>query len=529
MARRREASIAGRVFALQALATALVAGVLLVVLVFDARREADADAATTSLAIARTIATDPAVREAVTSADPTARLQPYTDELLTTTAVDFVTIMNPDGIRFTHPDPDRIGQRFLGTISAAQRGRELTETYTGTLGPSVRAVVPIQRGGAVIAIVAVGITTARVSAAILPRIPFVLGIAVAIVVAGALGAYLLQRGIRRVTGGLPPAELTRRLGYYESVLHSVREGLVLTDDEHRVVLYNDEAADLLGLPSAAGAALPAPPSALGIAQPVAGLLASGRRALEETHAAGGAVLLINQEPAMSPGGSATSGSVMTLRDQSVLQRLVGELDSVRTLSSTLRSQAHEHANTMHTVVSLLELGRVDAAVDLVTSATAASQSLADGLLRGGQDAQQALGALLLGKVAQAHERGVELRIRIDPGVVVPMPPAAIVSVAGNLIDNAIDAARRGPAPRWAEVELADEGGPVLHVRDSGPGVPDVERARVFEPGATSKPDAAGHGFGLAIVHDAVLAANGSVEIDADPPTTFTVRFPGAAG
>ena len=533
MARIRSVSVAGRVFLLQALALVLIAGVLLVVLVIDARRGADDDAASSSLAIARTIAVDPEVRNAVGGDDPTTTLQPFALEVLDATRVDFVTIMDPDGIRFTHPDPEQIGQTFLGTISEAQAGRDLTETYTGTLGPSIRAVVPVfsDRGasGDVVAIVAVGVTTERISATVLPRIPFVIGIALMVVLVGTAGAYLVQRGLRRVTGSMRPAELERMTRYYESVLHSVREGLVLTDREHRIVLYNDEAADLLGLPAAAEASGPMTAADLGIDPRIAELLESGRRVIEESHAANGTVLLVNQEPAVSPDRPDSSGGfVMTLRDQSTLQALFGELESVRTLSSTLRSQAHEHANSMHTLVSLLELGRVDAAIELAAESTRASQTLADELLGATSSASPALGALLLGKSSQAHERGVELTVSIDPDAVPPLSPSVLVSIVGNLVDNAIDAALAADAPRWVTVAMSVKrrstaGENELRVGDSGTGPADPERA--FELGVTSKPDDAGHGFGLAIVRDAVTAAGGTVAFDEGAPTTIVVHLP----
>lgn len=59
------------------------------------------------------------------------------------TEVDFITIMNPDGVRYTHPDPAKIGGKFLGNTAEALAGRLFTETWTGTLGPSVRAVAPV--------------------------------------------------------------------------------------------------------------------------------------------------------------------------------------------------------------------------------------------------------------------------------------------------------------------------------------------------------------------------------------------------
>lgn len=529
MARTRGWSVAARVFGVQLLAVLVIAGAILVVLALDARREAEDDAAALSLAVCETIAADPAVQLALESDDPTARLQPYARALVGQERVDFVTLMDPDGVRFTHPDPAQIGERFLGTISAARRGEALTETYTGTLGPSVRAVVPVERDGRLVGIVSAGVTTARVSAAVLPRIPFVIGIAVLVTGVGAIAAWGARRLVHRATGRMSAPQLAGMVRFYESVLHSVREGVVLTDERRRVVLYNDEAAELLALPPAPSHPAPRELTELGLDGAVAELLRSGRRVVEETHRAGDRVLLVNQEPAAGPGQAAGSGgaAVMTLRDQSDLQHLVGELESVRTMTDALRSQAHEHANTLHTIVSLLELGRSDEAIDLLSSATRTSQGLADAVLD--TVADPVLGALLLGKAAQAHERGVDFTVDADDAVVLPLPAEAVVSVVGNLIDNALEAALGAPGPREVAVHLRGEADAVeLTVVDSGVGLDATHRAQAFELGVSSKAEA-GHGIGLALVRQIVRDHGGTVEFTAGRPTTVLVRLPRHSG
>lgn len=523
MARNRLWSVAGRVFGVQVVAVLAIGALLLVVLALDARRAADETAATRSLAVSQTIAADPAVQRALVSDDPTAALQPYALAAMASADVDFITIMDATGIRFTHPDEEQIGKPFLGTIDAAQRGETLTETYTGTLGPSVRAVVPVMADGEVVGIVSAGVTTANVFSALIPRIPFVIGLAIVVVILGGIAAALTRRSLERMTGGLAPVQMQRMVQFYESVLHSVREGVVITDPQHRVVLYNDEAAELLGLPPAASTMEPTPAAELGIDPSVAGLLDSGRRVVEESHVADGRVLLVNQEPAKAPGGAspAAPSAVMTIRDQSELKALVGELESVRTLSESLHSQAHEHANTLHTIVALLEMGRSQEVRDLVADASRTSQGLADAVLDSGAD--PVLSALLLGKSATANERGIEFLIDISDAATLPLSTSETVSVVGNLVDNALDAARGGDAPRVVTVHLGStREGTTLTVTDSGNG----PTGDVFALGFTSKPtDAAAHGLGLTLVRRIVESHGGTIAFDDGQPTTVSATFP----
>ena len=534
-------SIASRFFAAQLVAVILLSGCLTLALWIVSRQSADDTAARLSLGVSTTLARDPFVIAAVQTPDPTAELEPYALSIVKSAGVDFVTIMDTSGIRYTHPDRSQIGGRFLGTIDNALRGKSLTETYTGSLGPSVRAVVPVMQGEKVIAIVSAGVTVDRVLASLAPRIPLIIGAAVLLVALGTVGAFVGRRALSRVTGSMRPAELSRMVGYYESVLHSVREGLILTDDRGRVVLYNDEAADLLGLPPTRSDRPPSTVWELGLPPSIASLIESRERVVEEFHLAGDRVLLINQEPA-SPTGTrtrSTLGSLTTLRDLTEVKRLSGELESVRTLSDALRSQTHEYANQLHTVVSLLELGRTREAIELIAQETETSQSLADDLV--GASSEPVLAALLLGKVAQAAECGVQLRLAVDDALgASALLTSELVSVVGNLVDNAIDAAggdslNRGPSPATITVHLSSDpaaGVVELTVADSGPGIDSDHLRLIFDRGFSTKPaDASGRGFGLAVVRDVLARRGGVIEVAASGPegTRFVARWPQVDG
>ncbi|HEY8282455.1 MAG TPA: sensor histidine kinase [Leifsonia sp.] len=526
---RRRWSVASRIFALQLIAVIVLAGVLTLFLWLSSRDSANDSATRVSLAVATTLAHDPAVVSGVQATDPTARLQPLALNEMQATGVDFVTIMDPSGTRFTHPNPAEIGKKYIGSIRQAQSGRTYAETYTGTLGPSVRAVVPVLRDGTVVGMVAAGVTEKNVASSVAARIPFVLGGAVLLVLIGTLGAVLARRFLSRVTGSLPPSELSRMVSYYQSVLHSVREGLILTDQGGRVVLYNDEAADLLGLPPASGDQRPVAASELELPASIAELIAGGGRAIDETHVAGNRLLVVNQEPATPAGGGRRPvGTLTTLRDRTEVQRLAGELESVRTLTDALQSQSHEYTNRLHTVVSLLELGRQDEAIALIAQQVERSQSLADDVLAAAN--QPAVAALLLGKVAQAGERGVELTVAIDEGLPDSrLSPVDVVSVVGNLVDNAIDAASASPGPAWVRVALrADAPDRMLEliVADSGAGIDAELTESVFRRGFSTKPGGpTGRGFGLALVRELLETCGGSIRLRQDGGTEFVARWP----
>ncbi|WP_159604692.1 sensor histidine kinase [Agromyces humi] len=363
-------SIATRLFVLQLVMIGVLAALAVGWIWADARADVERDAAAKSLAVAETLAADPFVVTSLGTPDPTARLQPYAVDVMDQAGIDFITIMAPDRIRYTHPDPSQIGQEFLGNIDRALVGDAFTETYTGTLGPSVRAVVPVfGDDGDVIALVAAGVTVSNTQVALGGRIATVLLAALAMIAIGAVIAWLLSRYLRRVTWGRGAEEMSRMFSYYEGVLHSIGEGLVLQDRANAVVLYNDRAAELLGLPRRPAKDTTAVPLArLDLPPAVAEVLGRSDAAVDEIAITPTHVLVIDRDVIVSrERGAGRIGTVTTLRDHTELQELTGELETMTTLSDALRSQAHEFANRLHTIIALIELDRPADAVALASS------------------------------------------------------------------------------------------------------------------------------------------------------------------
>ena len=518
----RRWSLAAQIFAAQVLVAALVVAGGLVGAYLQASRASEDQARARVLAVAHTIAATPVVVQALGSGDPSAALQPLAERVRRTTDTDFVVVMSPTGRRFTHPDPAQIGRQFIGHIAAAAAGHDLTETYTGTLGPSERAVVPVRAAsGPVVGLVSVGIRQTAVSAAVASQLPVLLAAAVAAALLVGAGSALVSRQLRRRTGNLRAAELQEMVEYYDAVLHAVREGLLLIDGSGRVRLANDEARRLLALP---GDAVGHPVGRLGLAPGLAATLASGEPREDELHVTDARVLVLNQARARWQGRDL--GTVTTLRDRTDLEALTGELDSARGLAEALRSQAHESANRLHTVVSLIELGRPGDALEFATGELAVAQRLTDEVVASVQE--PALAALLLGKAAQASERGIELSVD-GPGLPEGVAPSRdLVTIVGNLVDNALDAVATQESGRTVRVTVGlDDECAVLSVSDTGPGLPEGDLERLFARGWSTKSGdtPGGRGLGLALVRQSVHRLGGTLEVGGPPGATFVVRLP----
>jgi two-component system CitB family sensor kinase len=511
----RRWSIARQLFALQVLVVTLLVAIGTTGAVLLARNDAQTAAVAEVVAVAETMAHSPTVAGALRSADPSATLQPYAEATRIATGTDFVVVMAPDRTRYSHPTRSLIGQPFAGTVDDALEGRRVIEEYRGSLGDSVRTVVPVRQPGSgeIIGLVSVGITTEAINRALIGQLPVVGGATGVALLLAAFGSWLLSRRLRRQTHGLGPAEMTRMYEYHDAVLHAVREGLVVVDRNGRVTLINDEGRRLLGV---TGEEQPLPAE-------VGELIAERRPTVDEPVLVGDRVLVASRRETRFDGR--LLGTVLTLRDHTELRELTGELDSVRGLTEALRAQAHEAANRLHTVLTMIELGRTDEAIRLATEELALAQQLTDQVV--GAVDEPALAALLLGKSAQAGERGVELTVDGESRLTgSPVAGRDLLTVVGNLVDNALEAVVASPPPRRVGVLVREENGEVLvRVTDNGPGLRPDQAAAAFRRGWSTKGD--GHGLGLSLVRQVAERYGGSYAIEPAPGggAVLTVRLP----
>lgn len=537
-------SIARRLFVANLLFVLILTAVFGTFSVVEARDRAYDDAGNRMLAVATSIANNPLVLEAASTANPSEVLQPYAREVMEDADADFITIMAPDRTRWSHPRDEELGKPYIGTIEPALRGETFTEVTAGTLGPSVRTIVPVvDDGGNVKALVASGVTVRTVDTDVAERLGVIGGIALVVLSFGSFASWLLGRYLRSVTRGWGPEQLAQLFAYYESVLHSVREGVILIDTHGKAVMYNDQAAELLGLePSDADRSPEAAPKLadLPFDGSMRALFESGRSARDEIHLTGSRILVVNQAPAVGPVPDrsrqkpAVYGTVATIRDRTEIESLGTELQTMKTLSDALRAQAHEHANRLHMIVSLLELGRTPQALDFATKDLELSQQLTDDMVASVDE--PVMSALVMGKAAEAHERGVELVVRTSGSSGVrTLEIQDLVTILGNLLDNAIDAAATGDLPRTVELDV--ETGPAaveFTVRDSGGGLDPESINDVLQYGFSTKSSSGnprgvhGRGVGLALVRQAVQRLNGTMTISNPGGAQFHVVLPAPA-
>ncbi|MFI6869627.1 ATP-binding protein [Nocardia sp. NPDC050406] len=530
---------------LQVVVVALTLGIAFGVFAYVSNQRLSGEYGQRALAIARTVASDPAVRAEVyryslatlsTRDAPelaAGQAQLIADDARKRTGALFVVVTDDAGIRLAHPDPARLGEKVSTDPSVALGGNEVVIREHGTLGESVRAKVPVLQPNSTLVVgeVSVGISTEAVQDQLLNdlrRAGLLVGVAL---LAGVLGSVLLARRWHGLTLGLEPQELAELVREQDAVLHGISEGVVAVDTAWRVTVVNDEARRLLGITGETGCAI----EELGLTPRVLEIF----RATDEQpeQAMVGDRIVVVTARAVRRDDRAL-GAVLSVRDRTDIESLTRQLDAVRSMSTVLRAQRHEFANRLHLLSGLLHTDRPTEAAQYIDELLGSGPL---GAALPGMDAvhDPYLQAFLGAKAAHARESGVTLRLGpntwVDGNLTLPVD---VTTVLGNLLDNAIEAARAGESPAKVEVELVQEDS-TLHITvvDSGDGIPAELTEAVFTEGVSTRPDTGlpgGRGVGLALARQIARALGGEVRLaDAGGATEtplsgaeFIARMPG---
>lgn len=521
---RRSWRLSTQVLVLQLLIIGMTVGAGFAVSFGQARARLDELVGERSLAIANTVASTSTIIDALADSTSAAAIDPIVEKIRIRTGAAFIVVASDDGVRYSHPNPAMIGTSLMQdrgeNPAAVLAGHTYVGVQSGSLGRSMRAKVPIRDAtGRVIGLVSVGILEDSVSSQFVAEFPVALVPPALGLLLGAVGALMLARRIKRQTFGLEPNEIGTLLEQREAMLHGIREGAMTVDHAGRLTLLNDEAQRLLGLDRSA------------LARPLADSLPEGRvrdvltgriDGLDESVLVNDHVLLVNRMPVELHGRSI--GAVVTLRDRTELETLVRELDDLRSLADALRAKEHEFANRMHVLGGLIELKRYDDAIQFINMNSLLHQELAAALVE--RVGEPLISALLLGKVSVASERGIDLQITAELDVQDVHEPRGLVTVVGNLIDNALESAGSGGR---VDVFIAAEGADlVIRVHDSGPGIENHLITEIFRDGYTTKVAQDGlrrRGLGLALVSQEVRRRGGEIRVDNVDGALITVLVP----
>ena len=461
-----------------------------------------------ALDVAHAVSYDPEVLEGLLTQD-SARTQTVAEKIRQATGAQYVVIGDSRGIRYSHPDPARIGQHFVGGDlgPALQEGRAYVSRAVGTLGESLRGIVPLRgENQDVIGFVAVGYLLRDIDVTVRAQQRQIYGYIAIVLLFGVFGAAIIARGLKSAIFGLEPHEIAALYQERSAIIGTIREGVVAVDGAGQLTLVNQAARRYLGQEgndTLRGRQLAEVCTNSELEQ----MLTGGQSVLDREMRLKGRTMIVNVVPFSGP----PRGAVASFRPKDELDRLGRELSQMQEYSELLRSQSHEYSNKLHTIAGLLQIGAQQEALDLIMTEASGYEELIRTLTKAVPD--PVVAGLILGKFNRARELKVHLSLDPDSSladVPAPIDRQHLVTILGNLLDNAFEAGRAGDRSREVRLILTDLGDDlILEVEDSGPGVSQEVAETLFDKGVTTKGQA-GRGYGLYLLRQAVTALGGNI-------------------
>ncbi|MCE5287191.1 MAG: DcuS/MalK family sensor histidine kinase [Pelosinus sp.] len=478
---------------------------------------------------ARIVARDPVVIRGLSGERPADAVQNYANEIREITDMEFVVVMDMNGIRKSHPNPEKVGKHFAGgDESRVFEGQEYVSSAIGTLGPSVRAFTPVYAAdGRQIGAISVGILENTVRQAVgESRMIIYLNVGLGFLV-GIIGAILLVRNIKKTLLGLEPFAIAKVFEERSAMLDSVREGILAIDCSGRITMANNEAMRLLHLAGVNGRIVGQKAQECVPNSRLSEVLQSGKAKFDQEQDLNGIIVLTNRVPVVVNGEIV--GALATFRDKTEVRQIAEQLTGVRNYAEALRAQTHEFMNKLHVILGLVRMESYDQLISYVSGLARAQQAEVN--LVGSFIKDPVLAGFMLGKLSRAREAGVEMTLL--PHSFVPEAENSslvgeLVTVLGNILDNALDAVQEAQ-DKCIEVELVyHEGRLSIQVADSGNGMDEETKTQIFTKGYSNK--GANRGFGLYLVARSVETLNGSMEVISakGQGTQFNVELPYAA-
>ncbi|UTR10366.1 sensor histidine kinase [Evansella sp. LMS18] len=482
-----------------------------------------------ALSVAQSVSEIPEIREAFFTENPSEIIQPIAESIRVKTGSEFIVVGNTEGVRYSHPLEERIGETMVGDDNdrALLEGESYISEADGSLGPSIRGKVPVfSEEGTVIGVVSVGFLLDDIEMTIGTYVSELWYWILFSILIGIIGAVLISLHVKKSILGLEPNEIGQLFEEREAIFQSIHEGIIAVDKEGRITMCNQNALELLHTEekNVKGKYL----RDLVTNTKIMEVLETGEGQYNQELWVDNERFIVNRVPIYYD--NKLIGAVSTLRNRTEIERLAEELSKVKQYSEALRVQTHEFSNKLNTISGLLQLDRTKEAVEFINKESKKQQEWIHFLINSVKDSY--VSAVLLGKLNRAHELGIKMTIHSDSELLTPLTERqreGLVTILGNLLENAYDAVRESENDQHVSIFFTDIGHEILfEIEDSGPGITDEDADRIFQKGFTTK-KGSHRGFGLALVQQLLKELNGSLTLETSESggACFIVTIPKA--
>lgn len=456
--------------------------------------------------------------------------------------VDVISIVNTDNMRIYHTNHNLIGTEYDGThpdFSTHKKGF-YTESDIGPSGPQRRTYSAIYdgRGNYIGFIMAIMLKTSIRSFTYKIVLLF-LSVTVAAIIIEIAICRAFSRKLKRRLLGYEPDAFTSMFRIRDNILESTYDGIMAADSNLNIQFANKAAKKLLGCDEeSCDAKVSLIQQNVFADRFLSEVIKTGNAAFGIQHETeNGTALMVDCVPVKEDG--VISGAVAILHDRTEYTKLMEELSGTKYLVDSMRANNHDFTNKLHVILGLIQIGEYDKAVSYIENISIIQRETLSTVMHAVDNASFA--ALLIGKIARASECNVKFILKEGirfKSSEVAVPSEALVTIVGNLIDNALDAMNmnlNNDRPRELEFGVftkpgteadAGNGELLLTVRDTGCGIPDDIKDRIFEKGFSTK--GTGRGVGMYHTKQLVESLGGTISFvsEQDVGTSFMVQLKG---
>ena len=462
--------------------------------------------------IAKIVANDKLIQKKLQTGDPTHAIQGITNEIMIASNLDFIVVMDPKGIRYSHADPSYIGLPFSSheDVKKVIGGQEFFSEKEGMLGFGLRYFVPIYYNQEIIGAVCVGLTNNTIDNQVKDgqkMIVFSLIIGLSV---GIIGAVFLAQ---KILFGLEPQEIAEQLSEKTIIENEVDEGILAISSDKTILLINTPAKNIFYqteqlLDFEVGKK---------ISDNLYDVLF--KETIEHQTTVRTQSMYLNGIETISSVTPLFSndrflGAVVTLRNRSEVMKLMEELGGTKQYINSMRAQTHEFMNKLHVISGLIDLKKYEEVTHFIQQL---NQNYKKEI---GQVSSlikvPAIAGFLLGKINEAKEQSVEMLLESDsfiPKMEMDDSIHSLLQVLGNLLDNAKEAVlqkheRNGQVRIHLNYDTEAEVF-IVTVCDDGVGISEEISEKIFTLGFSTK--GINRGFGLNLIHSIVKRHGGFLE------------------
>jgi len=480
------------------------------------------DVKDTALGIARTLADSPEVKRGLMQAPQADIIQPLAQAVTKRNDLLFTVVTDMRGIRYSHPNEALLGLHFIGDdLIPALEGKENVSVNRGALAEALRVFTPVYDAQQEqIGVVVVGISLKKVEEQITRGRLNALWTVLFSILMSSLAIWGLVRVLKRILFGLEPYEISALFEQRQAMLQSLREGVLAVDIHGRVTMINHAAREILLLPSGKQTENASEPLLASLRE----VSKTGVARQDQEISCNGRLLLCNMVPVKSQ--NRVIGAISTFRDKTEISQLMQRIDGMVNYVDALRAHTHEFMNKLHVILGLLNIKRYDKLEEYILQ-TAHNYQTDIGTIQS-KVKSPVIAGFLLGKIHRAKEAGITLTLADEcqiPDTANEEQVAVLVTVLGNLIENALDAMEGQPEGEITLLLHYQNGWLSCEVSDDGPGIDPVQLEAIFTKGFSTKGE--NRGVGLFLARQQIQNLGGDITVESEPGvfTQFFVHIP----